>query len=328
MKRKVLFCTADYSAFTEPVSSAFISLGYDIKLFDYQKGNLLSRSIGLTGNIFHFPKGFIRPIILNTIQSSLLKAVKQWKPDVVFVIKGETISKETLLALNKLGVITLNWYPDWMVLWNWVKEYAPLYTWFIVTCEDLYKHLKKIHPRVRYLPYASQPDEIVHTKQKKYNLVFVGQYSKRREYFFGALADLGLIIWGYTNWRNSELKNLVHSPVSPQQTLEIFRQSKIVVNVQTGDDYFYPHAINNRTFETLGVGTLLLIHDYPLIHKHFNVKNSMVTFRSKNELRQKAIYYLTHSLEREKIARNGWLEVKKHHLYVQRLQELLSLTKI
>lgn len=324
MSKKVLFCIPQYSAFLNPVTNALKDLGYDVKTFDYTKGTVFARTLGFISNLVQSEKFNISERTKKDIQNKLISICKKWTPDYLLVIKGETITQGTLEVINKLGIITINWYPDWLVLWDWVKDYAVYYQWFFATCEDLFKKVKEFHPQTFYLPYASAPDPQKSTAKKIYNIVFIGQYTKRREKYFQTLIDLGLNIWGYTDWKYSKLQKNIKPYVPPQKTLDIFRQSKIVVNIQTGDDDFYPKAINNRTFEALGVGTFLLVLDYPTLYKHFNVKNSMVTFKSPQDLYDKAKHYLSNTKEREKIALSGWNEVSKHHTYTQRLSKLFK----
>ena len=329
MKKRILFCIPDYSAFKTPLTIALEKRGFDVKHFDFYKGNLLTRAIGFSSNQLYLPKKIALPLYKSLIQKQLLTIARDWRPSLLLVIKGDTISISTLEQLAKWQIPTINWYPEWLVVWDWIKIYAPHYTYFVSSCADVAKKLHKLHPRAFQLSYATAPDkQINRTAVKKYSLTFVGQHSKRRENYFRPLKKLGLRIWGYTNWQKSRLSSIAKPAVSVSETLDIFRQSKIVVNILTGNDAFQPKNVNNRTFEVLGVGSFLLNHDQPILHKHFPVNNCMVTYQTPQELYQKAKYYLQHEIERERIAQQGWDYVCKHHNYDIRLQELFSKIKI
>ena len=101
------------------------------------------------------------------------------------------------------------------------------------------------------------------------------------------------------------------------------RQSQIVVNVLTGNDRFEPQAINVRTFETLGVGSLLLVKSSPVLNKHFKPGKDLITFSSPQDLYKKAKYYLSHKVQADKIALNGYKIVQDKHTFIHRLKEIL-----
>ena len=159
---------------------------------------------------------------------------------------------------------------------------------------------------------------------KKFDITFVGQYSIRREEYFKCIADLGLRIWGYSQWRQSSLAHLSHTSISPQAVKLIYKNSKIVVNVPTGQKGFEPNQINIRTFEAMGVGAFVLSLKTVLLEKVFEDGTNIVTFSTPSELRNKAIYYLNHPDKREKIAQQGWLAVSGKHTYTHRMSKLLE----
>lgn len=324
MKNKIIFCVPEKSAFRLPILKSLNRLGFEIKEFDFQKGNFLTRCIGLLNNTFFNKSDYLKKIPHDLIQTQLLKLVKYWKPDILLVIKGHEIDSQTIQTVRKMGVITINWYPDWLVLWDWVRKNCQNYSYFISTCHKLFTEVKKIHPQALYLPSASDPDPVLYNGPKLYDITFIGNYTPRREKYFKHISDLGLRIWGYPTWSVSTLNKIVFKQVSTNTALQIIRKSKICVNILTGDDNFQPDTLNNRLFESLGTGTFMLIKKYPLLTKYFDNGKDFVTFISPPELRKKVIYYLAHNKEREIIAKAGWQKAKKYHTYDVRLKELFN----
>jgi len=322
VNKRVLLAIPDHSSYKKGIVSALLRMGAKVELFDFRKGTTSARVAGVVKNKFHLRLPLFNAYINNSIQNRLLKRTAEFKPHVLLVIKGHEISTETITTISKKGIITINWYPDWLVLWPWIKNNAPAYSFFISSCLNLNKAVQKIHPHAFYLTFAADPDANLFQDPKEYSIAFVGQHSSRRERYFSQLVKLGLKIWGYQGWQSSSLKNIAYPPISAEKTLEIFRKSKIIVNILTGDDLFHPANINNRTFEALQVGSFLLNHDQPVLHKHFPVDKCMGTFTSPQELFKQASYYLTHDAERKQIAHYGWNYVKKHHTYDIRLKEL------
>lgn len=323
MSKRILVCSPSHSTFVYPVESALKKLGYEVRVFDYQKGNYLSRLLGFAINRFPFFTSLLKNSLQHYIQDLLIQIATIWKPQLVFVIKGEKISGETLQKIRKLKIKLLNWYPDWLVAWDWVRVTSPFYDYFFPMCEDLAKKTKSINKNTRFFLPAAVPDKITSLK-RDISISFVGQRTERREMFFKKIADLGLNIWGYDRWKTSSLHNYFHSRVSANECLDILRKSEITVNILTGDDTFEPKAINIRTFEALGTGTFLLVKDDPLLYKYFQPGKDFVTFKTPNELRSKAKYYLTHERERQKIAEHGWKTVKSKHTYEIRVRAMLK----
>ena len=321
MAKKILLVVPFASAFAGPISKALQEMGHTVSLFDYRKGNFTTRFLGTISNHFNIEK--TKTLSTFLIQNQLKSLATHWKPDIILIMKGETISPETVYHLRRNATI-VNWYPDWMVLWDWVKLHAPAYSYFFTMCQDLAKHVKNINPNTAYIPPAAEPDEKLSRKTKKYPISFVGQYSERREMYLNEIKDLGLHLWGYQGWRTSSLKNLAQAEVSYEQTLEILRQTKITFNILTGSDTFQPKAINNRTFETLGVGTFLLVHRTSLLKYYFTEGQDFATFTTPADLRRKMQYYLKHERERNNIALHGWNTIKQKHLYTHRLQHMLK----
>ena len=321
MKRRILFVTTDYSYFTLPITQPLQRMGFIVKVFDYYKPNLLARLVGWSSNRHFLPKSWL-PRVINF---SLLFQVKAFKPNYLLVIKGDTLTDSTLKAINQLGTVTINWFPDWLVSWRWLRAYALLYTVFLNSCYNTYAQLTRKGISNYYLPYAAPIAKRRIKLARRYNVTFVGQHSPRRERYFKYIADLGLDIWGYDRWAQTSLAHLWHGPTSQAQTQTIIAQSKIVVNILTGTDSFQPAAVNIRTFEALSAGSFLLVKYHPILNRHFKVGKELITFTTPQDLRRKVKYYLSHEAEREKIATAGYNRILRHHTFDQRLHQLFKL---
>jgi len=327
MKQRLLFCVPKYSAFTQPLKKALTSFGFDVIPYDYRKGTICTRAFGVLSNTLHFPNSIVKPAINAAIQKNLLKTAQRLKPKIAFIIKGETITTDTLNKLKNQGIITINWYPDWLDSRDWIVKHASFYHLFLAGCYDVYEELKRRHARVAYVPFAGYPDPQWKIRKKRFNISFIGHYTKRRERYFEAIRDLGLNIWGYKKWQTSKLADIAKPAVLPQKVLSILKDSKIAVNILTGSDSFQPRAINVRTFEATSIGTFLLVHKHLVIQLHFTAGKELVTFTTPDDLRKKTLYYLNHEREREIIAKAGWKRIKQEHTYKHRIEKIFSLLK-
>lgn len=102
----------------------------------------------------------------------------------------------------------------------------------------------------------------------------------------------------------------------------IFNQSKINLNM-TAKTIRY--GIPQRVWDVLGSGGFL-ISNYQMEIPEFLVPGEdLVTYGSKEELKQLIAYYLVHEDERKQIALNGYNKVKEFHTYEVRVGQMLEL---
>jgi len=324
MKPKILFVTTDYSYFTKPIIHA-LKGQFEVSVFDYYKPTFFSRLDGWLVNHHLLSKKPTQDVD-SKINSALLSKVNNLRPEYLLVIKGTPISNKTIRSIRKLGTITINWFPDWLVVWPWIKQHAKSYDLFINSCFDTHKKMQGKKMQSYYLPFAVEPG-FSPQDSCLYPITFIGQHSPRREKYFSAIADLGLCIWGYANWAQSSLKHVYKGHASVNETPKILRDSCLIVNVLTGTDQFQPASVNVRTFEALGAGRLLLVKYHPILKKHFSIHSELVTFTTPADLRRKTKFFLSHPTQREKIAKAGYNRILRDHTFVTRLAQLFDLVR-
>lgn len=101
----------------------------------------------------------------------------------------------------------------------------------------------------------------------------------------------------------------------------IFHASKINLN------FTIPNIIDGtplRVWDILGCGGFCLTNYRPDLLRHFENGKDLVIFEGKEELLQKAEYYLSHDKEREQIAYQGYQTIKEHHSYAARIKEMFA----
>ena len=82
-----------------------------------------------------------------------------------------------------------------------------------------------------------------------------------------------------------------------------------------------------RTFEALGTGSFLLTNWLPTLGELFEDGKDLVTYKTLDEMVEKAKYYLAHDKEREKIAAAGYAKAIKLHTYQNRIRTILDVIK-
>lgn len=102
----------------------------------------------------------------------------------------------------------------------------------------------------------------------------------------------------------------------------IFHQSRINLNmtirpIQTG--------LSLRVFDILGCGGFLLTNYQQELGELYEIGKDVEVFTSKEELADKAAYYLTHEDERQKIAGNGYEKTRALHTYETRISQMIRI---
>jgi spore maturation protein CgeB len=103
----------------------------------------------------------------------------------------------------------------------------------------------------------------------------------------------------------------------------IYSASKIGINFSLNND------INMRMFEILSCGAMLLtsqIEDNGF-SELFKEGKHLITYKDKEDLKEKIIYYLEHEEEREAIAQAGCKLAVEEHTYKNRLEKMFSIIK-
>jgi glycosyltransferase involved in cell wall biosynthesis len=176
---------------------------------------------------------------------------------------------------------------------------------------------------VGWLPHAAEPKaypniEII----KKYDVGFVGHVQETPNYN-------GITRIEALDRLFKEFPNFYHGsrhPGFPDKNLfedaaRKFSLSRVVFNISIKDD------INMRVFETLSTGSFLLTNWLPTLGDLFEDGEHLVTYKTLDEMVEKAKYYLEHDNEREKIAKSGYEEFISKHTYRHRIEKILEIIK-
>lgn len=319
MSKRVLYACHDMSPLYQPVIKSLQELGFQVEFFDYYKSSILVRLMGFLG--------VSRKQIDKQINQELIRRVKKFKPDFLLVSKGLHLSPNSLSAVRLMKVTTINWFPDFWEFLPWIKKNALNYDYFFNADLLVIEELKKSgFDHIYYLPYATYPDKKYQRTPKKYDIIFVGQYTKRRESFLKPLVSLGLKIWGYEGWQNSSLSSCYQGRLSNlDEVLQKYREAKINLNIVTGEEGIPVKTVNLRVFEVCGVGGFLLNWHKEPIDDFYKDGKEIVNFKNSEDLLKKVKYYLQHEKEREKIALAGWRRTVRDHTFVKRFKKMFEI---
>lgn len=318
---KVVLVVPHNSSFRLPIINALENLNVKVFEFDNRRTKIHEKFIFAASMA---DKKFYE-YGLAILNKRLVNFVNKIPPDLVIVIKGENILDSSISSIRKVSVI-VNWFPDYLFELKNVQKQMGLYSYFfhpeISEVRELQKRgIKNIY----YLPFASKIVKRRKNSSKKYDVVFVGSFSKYRENILECIRDKNFSVWGDNQWAKSSLRNNFRGKwLSQDEMEEVFSHSHIVINIHRGS---IPgsEGTNLRTFEVTGVGTFLLTDYRKSLEELFKIGSEIVCFKDKNDLLKNVDFYLKNPALRESIAMRGFKKSQKIHKYEDRLKTIFKI---
>jgi len=120
----------------------------------------------------------------------------------------------------------------------------------------------------------------------------------------------------------SPLRRQARPPIYGAEMYAVLRRADITFNQQGGNVPFY--VPNIRLFEATGCGSCIVTDARAGVEKLFEPDTEIVTYRSKEDLREKVQWLTDHPRERAAIAAAGQRRVLKDHTLDGRLDGLLG----
>jgi hypothetical protein len=167
--------------------------------------------------------------------------------------------------------------------------------------------------------------------QQLYGAVFVGalnrtQHRRANGLLARAARRVPIDFWGYglRGWPPwSQVRRRHHGEAWGIDMYRILRASRIALNRHIGVAGAY--ANNMRLYEATGVGSMLLTDERANLAELFEPGREVVTYRTADELAERARHYLAHEDERQAIATAGQRRTLRDHGYDTRMVELAAL---
>ncbi|MFA5306225.1 MAG: glycosyltransferase [Candidatus Babeliales bacterium] len=268
--------------------------------------------------------------------AALINVARKFCPHVMFLIKAETITVQTLRRIKQqTSCAIINFYTDNpFTLWNHnsnakVLERLPAIDCFLSWSKMLVTPLLSAGcPHLCIFPFAydetifNNQNTITDNEQKAYaaDVCFVGSWEPEREQWLSVihrqLPHVQLAIWG-NGWqkecRDMSLKSCIRGAAIYHETLiKALRSSKINLNfIRTQNMTSH----NMRTFEVPASGSFLLAQRTPeQASDYFKEGESIACFGNLEELVNKVTLYLRYDDVRQHIAQQGHLRAQEFTL--------------
>lgn len=266
-----------------------------------------------------------KPVMVNELKRDAVKFASQFKPDCLFVFKGNWVPPELIAFCRQKKIASVNYYPDvsFLTHGSYIPKTLPLYDRVFTTktygLADMKRELGV--QRSSFLPPGYDPElhrPIVMNEEdkKRYecDVVFVGTWSPKKERVLAslsrALPKVRLKIWG-NQWNRSHSKGLAGSIMGSGVTGDEYTKAicgaliSLGLLSEAGGGASSGDLITARTFQIPACGAFMLHERNSEVLDYFQEDKEAAFFGSPEELADKVLYYLDHPLERQEISRAG-----------------------
>jgi spore maturation protein CgeB len=275
-----------------------------------------------------------RPLIKTN--AMLLERVRAFKPDYVFVVKGEILFPETLVDMRKVApLVSYHWDDPFLqyakkqdatrdIRYQNINHSYDKYEHTFVYDESYIGPLKESGAKnVTYLMDWYEPEiykslDLSADEKKKWgsDIAFVGSPYPNRIAILGALREFDVAVWGPEfRWREHFaqfpfLQKQYRGEAPGADAVKIYNASKIALNIH--DTFQCFSSVNNRTFQILASGAAELVDDRERLHALFRVGEDLFIFKDATDVAKKAGELLANPDKIKKMAASGHAKSAGH----------------
>lgn len=271
------------------------------------------------------------PLYKVLINRSFLKAVIDFNPNIIIVVKGLHLTVETLSQIKDKGIFLVNWNPDdFFNMKNSNSQLIttiPVYDLIVSSREHLFQKYYGVGAKNMLLLdwyYVPELHFSMGTKKViKYS--FVGSWSQYREEFIDSIGKPFTIFGG--GWEKSSIsfkkKHNVNETILSQRDMSIiFEKSYFNLNILTPEN---DDKSNLRFFEVPASGGLLLTERNEISCKYLEDKQECFMYSSIDEIRS----ILDTDMNLISISESGRKRIlMDKHSFSERVSELLTYLKV
>ncbi len=297
------------------------ALGHEVRAFAYRRGNVFYRNRG--------SKGLYQRLLLRRLE----RRCREWRPDVVLVVKGGPLPPDFLLYLRtRHRALVVNFFPDnplLMIPFECIEAYDLFFTKERYALRSLQQAgLRNLH----YLPmYCSPTDHhpVTLTAAERTRFAapvsFVGSRYPYRERFVRELAAYPVRLWG-AGWPRATDPDVramaAGGPVYGRDKLCVYSGSTLSLN------HHHPMndivGLNTRAFELAAAGACQVVDFKEDLVTLFKPGEEVLAYRELGELRQLLDHHLARPDEARAIGDNARRRALAEHTVRHRVEEMLA----
>ncbi len=315
--------------FNKLIPKALQANGYDVIEYDWNSVLAFNKYLPLLSNASLKKKR----------NENLLEKVKEHSPDIIFILKGEPYTTETLAEIKKIsGAKLINWFGDdpweFPLFSGLVCNYYDYFFTYDPYSVKLYHHAG--YKSAYHLPYGYDPEIAIHLplsqrEIKKYScdISFIGSHYPEREVLLNQLKKkYDVKIWG-RGWKKSSCEDIYQgNALYGYDMLKAMKCSSIILNLHKGYNQGVEasgEGLNLRVMEASACGSFQISNAQNDIPNRFEVDKEIVLFQNDDELKFKIEFYLQNKDKRMNIAVNSHKRLKKDHTLVHRMKEMMDI---
>jgi hypothetical protein len=266
----------------------------------------------------------LEPVFLREYTDALIAEAHHLRPDLFFVFKGRYVTPEAIRAVQALGSVAINLYPDvsFMAHGKYIPRALPAYDWVFTTktfgLADMDRELGVRN--ASFLPHAFDPEvhrpaELGSADIRAYacDASFIGTWSPKKqralEQLCAALPSVRVRVWG-SQWEPARAslgdrvegrhilgREYAKALVASKINLAILSEAR--TGASSGD------RITSRTFHIPATGAFMLHERNDEFLEYFREGEECACFDGDDELAEKVAYYLEYEAERRAVAEAG-----------------------
>jgi len=300
------------------------AMGHEARTFAYRRDNPLYKN--------RSTKAGYQIWILRRLEA----ICRQWRPEVVLVLKGGPISPGFIRRVRaKTDTLFVNVFPDnplWMMPFECIEAYDLFFTkerYALHALESV--GLRNLHYLPSYcVPAFHHPVTLTDEERRRFAapVSFVGSRYPYRERFVRELTRHGVRLWG-GGWERAEspdVRSMVAGgPVWGRAKLAVYSGSTLSLN------HHHPMndivGVNNRAFELAASGACQVVDLKDELPALFKPGEEIVGYRDLGELHRHLEYYLAHPDEARAIGENARRRALAEHTVRHRLEEILAVVE-
>jgi spore maturation protein CgeB len=326
---------------TESMDRAARALGHTPISFYYDTYGVTRLQGGAVGRLPKSLRGALNPIAMQIgrawearMNHRLIDAVKDSQPDAIIILKGETITGDTLTKLKSVKRPLVSWWVDDPFRAPQAMRLFHLFDVMYMFDKGRLSELEANGAqRIVYLPCACdhttfRPMALNPNDYPALNCTigFVAAFYPGRGVLLRHMQGLDVGLWG-PGWDAApELQQLAAGTwrgrrIIAADAAKVYNLAKVCPNVHHPQTQI--GGLNTRTFEVLAAGGFELVDDVAGLDENFEVGREIVSYTSPMHFRELVDYYVAHDGERAAISERGRVRVLRDHTYEERLKTIL-----
>jgi spore maturation protein CgeB len=259
---------------------------------------------------------------------------------VLLTVKGSYFDRKLLTSLDKIGALTLNYYPDFRFSYRDVDENALCAFDLVFTTKSFqmdYLRSRLGEHRVAlvqhgYVQNAHIPPSTDMSPRFDCDVLYIGNHSVDKERWLAPVLEsfpnlqIKILGNGWHKVRDRHLFNdeVCGKPVYGADYASAVNRAKINLAVHMGpvEPKGWYDRVSTRTFEIPACKGFMLHIDSEEVRQLYSVGEEIGVFSTANDLRRKITYFLADGAMRESMIEKAYLRCVPAYSYAERAREI------